>query len=890
MNSLKLRLLALILALCTALPLVACNSSDVTSDTTLPSDVTTLPDGTSASDDTTTVPDATTTEPQEEIKIPDGTILAGGDVSGVCFVVGADATDAVKDGVSSLVSFVNSVIPNALAEAGGVNGDAGVYNIVLDVDANSSMAYSVQFDGKTATLMAKSDEFVDDAVNYFKSFAVNGSYLVLPDTYSFVSDEGPDVLSQSPEKYYYYEDVYTPTLVYTYRNSVDSARSRVLISGKDYTSSAVWENDKVTLKDQTMTAGDYTVLVSLCDTEGNIKVFETYFSCGDGSVMNLYSGELHAHTSDSDGKSTVEEAYKYARDVADLDFFAVTDHSNSFTNEVYVGKHQINADNFNDPGNFVALYGYEQTYNISYGYFGHLNSINYGTLTKRDMSLTKYYETVGEDSNAIIMFNHPCYRWGNFLEYSFYSEEYDKVVDLAEIKGKSFDNEYALSLTKGWHVSPMYNEDNHDENWGNAGESCGYALAPSLTRQNIVEALKKNRTYTTTDKSLKVYYSINGEWMGSILKAPDKLNVKVELSTEKSYGLGTVSLIGEDNIVVAQINLGTLKSYTWEFTISPEHDYYYVKVDASSSKTWCVTAPVWIEGREELTVESLDHSLVVGKSGTNDYRITATVKNNSDVAMTNVKVNFYTTTLNGFIEQTHAIAQTVNVGTIESGQTVTVTADVKYSASTPRVYACVKGEIGGKTYGAVKYMELSNLYITEIVPKTTTSGTDMFEYIELYNNSDAELDLSKFTLRYYYKAGAKAADLASEKYTWKLTGKIQPHSAMVIWVVSEASTLTVDDFNKNYGTYLVEGVNIIRFVGNNLPDSKAVQLEIIDSASNVVSRIWYNWANATDVASNKAIIFKTPLDCTVTCQVYKAKLTPTPGKVDATQIPKVINN
>ena len=83
MNSLKIRLLALILALCTALPLVACNSSDVTSDTTLPSDVTTLPDGTSASDDTTTVPDATTTKAQEEIKIPDGTILAGGDVSGV---------------------------------------------------------------------------------------------------------------------------------------------------------------------------------------------------------------------------------------------------------------------------------------------------------------------------------------------------------------------------------------------------------------------------------------------------------------------------------------------------------------------------------------------------------------------------------------------------------------------------------------------------------------------------------------------------------------------------------------------------------------------------------------------------------------------------------------
>lgn len=44
-----------------------------------------------------------------------------------------------------------------------------------------------------------------------------------------------------------------------------------------------------------------------------------------------YFGQLHSHTAEnSDGAGTLVEAYSYAKDVAKLDFFAVTDHSNAF--------------------------------------------------------------------------------------------------------------------------------------------------------------------------------------------------------------------------------------------------------------------------------------------------------------------------------------------------------------------------------------------------------------------------------------------------------------------------------------------------------------------------------------------------------------------------------
>lgn len=99
-------------------------------------------------------------------------------------------------------------------------------------------------------------------------------------------------------------------------------------------------------------------------------------ACSDGTVMNLYRGEVHSHTNESDGIGSITEAYTYARDVARLDFFAVTDHSSTITKDVLQKKHANAAEQFNDPGKFVALYGYEQTYNSMTGYYGHLNVLN----------------------------------------------------------------------------------------------------------------------------------------------------------------------------------------------------------------------------------------------------------------------------------------------------------------------------------------------------------------------------------------------------------------------------------------------------------------------------------------------------------------------------------
>ncbi len=47
------------------------------------------------------------------------------------------------------------------------------------------------------------------------------------------------------------------------------------------------------------------------------------------NAPTVFFGSLHSHTSLSDGQDTPAEAYAHARDVAGLDFLAITEHSHA---------------------------------------------------------------------------------------------------------------------------------------------------------------------------------------------------------------------------------------------------------------------------------------------------------------------------------------------------------------------------------------------------------------------------------------------------------------------------------------------------------------------------------------------------------------------------------
>ena len=157
-------------------------------------------------------------------------------------------------------------------------------------------------------------------------------------------------------------------------------------------------------------------------------------------------------------------------------------------------------------------------------------------------------------------------------------------------------------LALGWHASPTFNEDNHGYNWTIATNSTTYVLAPALTRENILDAFRRRRTYSTSDSTMKVWFEVNGEVMGARLRDPEKLAVEVIVTTESEAGIGNIALVAEDNIVVASVNAGALRKYRWKLTLPPLYDYYYVRITGKGRYT--VTAPVWIEGNQPLRIKS----------------------------------------------------------------------------------------------------------------------------------------------------------------------------------------------------------------------------------------------------------------------------------------------
>jgi len=54
----------------------------------------------------------------------------------------------------------------------------------------------------------------------------------------------------------------------------------------------------------------------------------------------VFFGNLHSHTALSDGSGTPAEAYEHARDVAGLDFLAITEHNHAQAGDI-AGNHAL---------------------------------------------------------------------------------------------------------------------------------------------------------------------------------------------------------------------------------------------------------------------------------------------------------------------------------------------------------------------------------------------------------------------------------------------------------------------------------------------------------------------------------------------------------------------
>ncbi len=306
---------------------------------------------------------------------------------------------------------------------------------------------------------------------------------------------------------------------------------------------------------------------------------------------NLFWGDLHGHTSYSDGSGTPEEAYEFARDVALLDFAALTDHSEMFPRLGDVDlldrfQNYIDITNeFNDDGEFATIVAMEWTPWISGRgtsfptqhiniYFENDDMPFYSSLTHSDPE--EIYKAIEKESDdQFLSWTHHSIRSTMPSDFGFYDEDINTMAEIyschgsCECAGK--DNLYTQAqeldgdgysirdaLKMGRKFGLMASGDSHD---GRLGHSISHTNAQALNQQpytaagyrygtpypngltgiysdtldrnSIFKALQKRSAYATTWINRHyIEFSINGLTVGvndSTLQVP-KLDFTREIT------------------------------------------------------------------------------------------------------------------------------------------------------------------------------------------------------------------------------------------------------------------------------------------------------------------------------------------------------------------------
>jgi trimeric autotransporter adhesin len=368
---------------------------------------------------------------------------------------------------------------------------------------------------------------------------------------------------------------------------------------------------------------------------------------------NVYFGNLHSHTSYSDGSGKPAQAYKHARDVAHVDFLAITEHNHVLAEQgapddrrdgiliakdhsLYSGAAATSlisaARVANKDGTFVALYGQEFS-SISSG--NHINvfeipdviTVPNGAFDQ----LVTLLDTVRDSrtKQPIVQLNHPGLNTKNpakdYGEDDFASdaEWIDKMGKftrtIAILNGphdtktlgnrppSSLEHQYLHYLSLGFQVAPTADQDNHYQTWGDATVARTAVIAPALTKANILDAIDQRHVYATEDKNLRLIFKIDGHLMGDRISPPAvgtpldiKYSIKDDDEPDAGYSIEVFSgVVGQDEAAVIdklEVEGDTPTGQIDSVKYDGGNEYIFFKItqineDGVKDHAW--TAPVW---------------------------------------------------------------------------------------------------------------------------------------------------------------------------------------------------------------------------------------------------------------------------------------------------------
>lgn len=334
----------------------------------------------------------------------------------------------------------------------------------------------------------------------------------------------------------------------------------------------------------------------------------------------LYWGDLHSHSNVSDGTGSPEELYRYARDVARLDVFALTDHD-------HWGYRPLDEDpatwdrlcglsrSWLEPGRFVTFPGYEWT-NWT---FGHRHVLFRYEQDARVFSWQKdesdhpreLWALLG--SRDCLTISHHCGGSPIPTCWKYRDPRYEPVVEMASVHGVS---EYVghprsiggpeasgmvqSALARGYRLGIIGSGDTHDGHPGLGSPEARAGLAgiyaTELTRDAVFEALRARRVYATTGCRAILRFHLGDVPMGGVARftSPDA-DRTLHVVILGDAPVASVAIIKNNQQVAVHPGDGWITSWEWtDPQPARSGDYYYARIMQTDGE-WVWSSPIFVD-------------------------------------------------------------------------------------------------------------------------------------------------------------------------------------------------------------------------------------------------------------------------------------------------------
>lgn len=358
-----------------------------------------------------------------------------------------------------------------------------------------------------------------------------------------------------------------------------------------------------------------------------------WLSQAPGQALNWYAGTMHAHSDYSDGDvdnvcngaNSPTCCYGVGNGALNFDYMGIADHNHNegtaMTPAKYLsGVTESAAYTTANPG-FVGLYGMEWG-TISTG--GHLwvygidsligwNAANYHIFCAKG-DYTTLINLINARPGAFASICHPNATDVNNIFGTAYNAAYDQALvgitvrngpasstntTYSDPPGANYSSFYNTLLSKGYHVGPVVDLDNHNSaTMGKSNEGRTFVLATSLTKNEVYDAYRLMRFYASDDYNVRVTFTESTtNWMGSILTAnynPQLLVNVNDLGGEVTSSIqiwhGVPGSGAAPTLLTSNTNSASL-SFTHTLSTGNSFYYYAEITQADGDKMW--TAPIW---------------------------------------------------------------------------------------------------------------------------------------------------------------------------------------------------------------------------------------------------------------------------------------------------------